>query len=122
MLICTQEPPAPTRLRPKIPRDLETICLKCLEKVPGKRYASAGALAQDLERFLGGESITARPAPLAERLRKWTRRRPALVTLAACVSLVLPAVLAGILWHHADLKARLDQAGLGPPDGGPAQT
>jgi serine/threonine protein kinase len=74
------EPVAPRRLLSRTPRDLETICLKCLEKQPGRRYGTALDLAEDLRRFLNGEPVRARPVGKAERLTKWARRRP---TLAA---------------------------------------
>jgi tetratricopeptide (TPR) repeat protein len=90
----SDEPVPPGRLQPKVPRDLETICLKCLEKPPQGRYASAGALADDLQHFLDGEPIWARRVRLWERAVKWTRRRPtaaALVGVLVFVGLALPA-------------------------------
>jgi serine/threonine protein kinase len=73
-----EEPVPPTRLQPKLPRDLETICLKCLQKEPRKRYATAEALADDLRRFLDGQPIQARAIGVWERGLKWAKRRPAL--------------------------------------------
>ena len=92
--LTTEEPIPPRHLRTGVPRDLETICLKCLAKKPTLRYPTAAALADDLERFLDGRPILARPAPAWERAWKWGRRRPALATLAA---LSILAVFAGIL-------------------------
>jgi tetratricopeptide (TPR) repeat protein/tRNA A-37 threonylcarbamoyl transferase component Bud32 len=90
-LVRTQEPLSPGRLRPGLPRDLETICLHCLHKEPGKRYPSARALAEDLDRFLAGEPIRARPVAAWERALKWARRHPA---PAALVGVSGTAVLA----------------------------
>jgi WD40 repeat protein len=93
MQVVSQDPVPPRRLRPEIPRDLQTICLKCLAKAPAERYADAQELASDLRRFRAGEPIAARPAGRGERLVKWARRRPA---LAAVYSLCVVAVgLAG---------------------------
>ena len=74
--VIDDEPVPPSRLVPRLPRDLETICLKCLNKEPHKRYDSAQALADDLGRYVQGEPIKARPTPLWERGAKWARRRP----------------------------------------------
>jgi WD40 repeat protein len=94
-----REPDSPRRFNPHVDRDLETICLKCLEKDPHRRYASALALAEDLASWLGHRPIAARPAGTGERLVKWVRRRPAVAALACLSALVVLAVLAGSLWH-----------------------
>ena len=89
------EPAAPSRLRPKLPRDLETICLKCLHKEPARRYGRAHALAEDLRRYLAGEPILARPTPWWERSWKWARRRPAWAALTATAALFVLALIGG---------------------------
>src|SRR5207253_822634 len=96
----SDEPIAPTRLRPRLPRDLVTICLKCLEKEPARRYASAADLAEDLRRFDAGETIRARPVGWHERLWRWCRREPAVASLA----LALLAGLVGVAtqWRRAE--------------------
>jgi serine/threonine-protein kinase len=87
----TQEPVAPIQFAPSVPRDLETICLKCLQKDPGRRYASAAALADDLGRFLDGRPIVARPVSLPERFRRWTKRNPRVALLSSGVLLLIVA-------------------------------
>jgi hypothetical protein len=90
--VLLEDPVPPRRLQPKVPRDVETICLTCLRKERQRRYPSAEALAEDLRRFLAGEPIRARPTGMVERGLKWARRRPALaallaVSVGACVAL-----------------------------------
>src|SRR5262249_23473387 len=108
--VLTQDPVAPRRLQPGVPRDLETICLKCLAREPHHRYPTAQALAEDLRRFLGGESIQARPAPALARAGRWVRRRPAPAALLGLVGLAPFVLLAVLLWHDRDLAVKLDQA------------
>jgi WD40 repeat protein len=84
-----QEPVPPGSLRARLPRDLETICLKCLEKAPARRYATAQALADDLRRFLEDRPVQARPVGRGERLWRWCRRNPVLAVLTAAVAFLL---------------------------------
>jgi WD40 repeat protein len=89
MQVLSVDPVPLRRLQPQVPRDLETITLKCLQKDPRKRYASAAELADDLERFLDGRPIKARPVGPLERLARWCRRNPALAALSATVAALL---------------------------------
>jgi serine/threonine-protein kinase len=102
--LLTEEPVPPRRLNPAVPRDLETICLKCLQKNPQRRFESAGALAADLRRFQRGEVIAARPASLVERGGRWVRRHPTLVAALSFGLLVMLAALGGALWLIAEHK------------------
>jgi tetratricopeptide (TPR) repeat protein len=88
------EPQSPRRIDAAIPRDLETICLKCLEKEPSRRYATAGAMAEDLDRFSNGEPILARPVGRVERVGRWCRRRPAVAALSMALVLVAASGIA----------------------------
>jgi WD40 repeat protein/predicted Ser/Thr protein kinase len=94
-LVMTAEPSRPSQCNPRVPPDLETICLKCLEKDPAKRYASAQVLAEELRRFQRGEPIEARPVGWLERGVKWVRRRPAVSALLALLLVSLLALLIG---------------------------
>ncbi len=109
-LVLSQEPVAPRRLDAQLPRDLETICLKCLHKEPLKRYASALELADDLRRWRDGESIHARPTPAWERAARWTRRRPAAATLLIVSVLGMLSLAGGVAWHTAELEDALQFA------------
>jgi WD40 repeat protein/serine/threonine protein kinase len=108
--VASQDPVAPSRFQRQIPRDLETICLKCLEKRPGNRYASAEALADDLGRFLSGRPIVARPVGLWGRVCKWATRRPIEASLAAAVLAVTMMGLTGIVWQWRNAVAERDAA------------
>jgi TolB-like protein/Flp pilus assembly protein TadD len=96
-LLLDTEPRKPRQLNPKIDRDLSTICLKCLEKDPKRRYSSALALAEDLERWLKHEPILARHTGIVGRSRKWVRRNPSSALLAACL-VALAAAAGWIVW------------------------
>src|SRR5262249_26096187 len=95
---------------PAVPRDLETICLKCLSKEPSQRYATARDFAQELNRFLAGEPIRARPVAPVEKLWRWCRRRPALASLLLALHLVGPAGLTGILWEWRRAETNFETA------------
>jgi tetratricopeptide (TPR) repeat protein len=99
----------PRRLQPGLPRDLETVCLKCLERDPARRYGSAGEVADDLGRWLAGAPVRARRAGPWERAGKWVRRRPALAALLAVTALSVIALVAGLLWHNDRLRAEADR-------------
>jgi WD40 repeat protein/tRNA A-37 threonylcarbamoyl transferase component Bud32 len=101
--VLEQQPVAPRQLNADIPRDLETIALKCLEKEPHKRYATASELADELHRFLAGEPIHARPASRPERVWRWCRRNP--MATAAVVSLLCGAAVSSYFAQHAWRKA-----------------
>ena len=96
--VITRDPVPPSRLNAKVPRDLETICLKCLRKEPQLRYAGAAALAEDLRRFLGGETIAARPENWLQRLARRVRRRPAFSASIAAGTLLAMTTAGGGLW------------------------
>jgi WD40 repeat protein len=98
--VVAEEPVPVRRLQPQVPVDLETICHKCLQKDPRKRYGSVERLAEDLRRFQAGEPIAARPVGRAERIVKWVKRRPAVAMLLALVVLLTAVGLGGIGWAY----------------------
>jgi eukaryotic-like serine/threonine-protein kinase len=93
------EPVSPRLLNGAVPRDLETICLKCLEKEPDRRYATAQELAEELGRFLERKPILARPVSRPEKLWRWCRRNPVVATLAAAAVLIFLLGFAGVTWE-----------------------
>jgi serine/threonine-protein kinase len=102
--VVSEEPVPPSRLQPKVPRDLETVCLTCLRKDPARRYARALDLAEDLRRFQAGEPILARPTSWWERAVKWARRRPATAGLLAVSAAAVVALAAVGLTYQARLR------------------
>lgn len=108
--VIEREPTPPTRLQPSVPRDLETICLKCLAKDSLKRYSSAEALADDLHRFLVTEPILARRVSWHERAWKWGRRHPAVAALLVVVLLAVSTVTIGSVAYSARVRGERDRA------------
>jgi serine/threonine protein kinase len=112
------EPVSVTSLRPNVPRNLETICLKCLRKEPPRRYGSALELAEDLQRFLRGEPIRARPVKVVEKLGRWARRHPlpavllAAGLLAPLAALIVLSLLSARLVRSSALESAAQQAEL----------
>ena len=116
-LVRETEPVSPRLLNPKVPRDLETICLKCLEKEPKRRYASAQELADDLNCFLRHEPIRARPSNTFDRTAKWIIRKPAAAALAgmSCVAVLalIGVLLARVAFHAEQTHRKKVEAALG---------
>jgi serine/threonine protein kinase len=111
--VMENEPAAPRRLKADIPPDLETICLKCLEKSPTVRYPTARALAEELDRFLKGEPIQARPASAVRKVVSWARRHPGVLTMAAAA--VMVALTFGVFYlieENAYLRAKAEDPTL----------
>jgi serine/threonine protein kinase/WD40 repeat protein len=113
MLVVEGEAARPSTIHSGVDRDLETICLKCLEKNPANRYGTALQLAEDIERWLVGEPIQARPASRWKRLRKWARRRPAAaaaLTLSVLLFVLMPIALTLISWKWRDAEQEKNRA------------
>ncbi|MBI2827574.1 MAG: tetratricopeptide repeat protein [Planctomycetia bacterium] len=108
--ILNEEPARLTRANPRVPSDLEAICLKCLEKRPVHRYKSARALSDDLRRYLAGEPISARRVTRVERLGRWARRNPGVAALSAAVLLLLTALAVGSTVAAVRIEAAREQA------------
>ncbi|MGP0063503.1 MAG: protein kinase domain-containing protein [Isosphaeraceae bacterium] len=106
----SQSPEPPSKRNPRVPRDLEVICQKCLEKEPGRRYPSALALADDLNRWQRGEPIQARPVGMAVRSAMWCRRNPALASAAALLLLSMAVGFAGVAWQWRKAERNLAAA------------
>src|SRR5262245_13930754 len=105
------EEPAPLRLlNAQVPRDMETVCLKCLHKDPARRYPGAQALAEDLRRFLDAKPVLARPGGVLERLGKWARRRPAAAALIAVSSAAAACLSVGGVAFHRHTQATRGEA------------
>ncbi|MBS0262783.1 MAG: protein kinase [Planctomycetes bacterium] len=107
--VLTEEPRPPRKLDRNIPRDLETICLRALEKDPERRYQTAGDLAADLRRFLNGKPITARPVGIVERSWRWARRNQAVASLSLVASLAILLAVAAVLWPREHVATRTVQ-------------
>jgi WD40 repeat protein len=111
-LVLTTEPAPPRQISPRVPEDLETICLKCLAKEPSRRYASALEVAQELGAFLERRPIKARPVGALERLWLWSRRHPGLAAMGGLLAVVVAAGLGVFLWQSRENHFNLYAADL----------
>ncbi len=114
--VTSDEPKRPRRLRPGLPRDLEAITLHCLEKEPARRYPSALALAEDLERFRGGKQVVARPVGAAARFARACRRRPLVTLLLALLAASLFGGLGTVTWKWLEANEQRHRAEIGQQD------
>jgi serine/threonine-protein kinase len=114
--VLNDDPPSPRVLVPGVPRDLETICLKCLQKDPARRYASAAALADDLQRWVDGVPVWARPVSVWERAWKAARRRPTAFATGLALLIGAAATVGIILWKNRDLERERDAARIAEAD------
>ncbi len=103
--VVEQQPLWPGAVSPRVDRDLGTVCMKCLEKDPQRRYASADALAEDLDRWLSGEPILARRSSTWERTLKWCRRKPVVAALTGTLVVVVLLGMGGIIWYARQADA-----------------
>ena len=108
--VSSHEPLSPGKLQRSLPRDLVTICLKCLQKDPHRRYPTALALGEDLHRFLQGQPILARPISILERTWKWARRRPGIATAIAALLVLLLVLLGGGVYYNSQLREKMLEA------------
>jgi serine/threonine-protein kinase len=118
-LVLETEPRQPRLWNPKVDRDLATICLKCLEKDPQRRYASALALAEDLERWLRNEPIRSRRISRLERVWRWCKRKPLVASLTAALVIAVTVGFAGVFWELRRVQeeqALLRRANLSPQE------
>lgn len=106
----TAEPTSIRLVNRSATRDLETICLKCLEKSPGRRYPAAKALVDDLTRYLSGRPIQAKPSTAAQRISKWARRDPHLAALCSVIIVSAAALLVGLSWSNVRVRDERDRA------------
>jgi WD40 repeat protein/tRNA A-37 threonylcarbamoyl transferase component Bud32 len=111
--VTSEEPVRPRRLQPRLPRDLEAVVLHCLEKEPARRYPSALALAEDLERFRQGRQVVARPVGAVARLTRACRRRPMVALLLVLLAASLLGGLGGVTWKWLEANEQRDQANAG---------
>jgi len=110
------DPKSPRQIKPSVPDDLEKICLKCLAKEPAKRYQTAEAIAEDLQRYLHGETIRGVPVPVRRRVQKWFWRNRRLVTSAAAAAVLCAGVVGGLWWWNTPVTPRrLVEFGTDPP-------
>ncbi|QDV81436.1 WD40 repeat domain-containing serine/threonine protein kinase [Planctomycetes bacterium TBK1r] len=106
-LVVDRDPVAPRQLNPAIPIDLNTICIKCLQKDPDRRYRDAASLESDLQRFIDGNPIRARPVGIVETVWKWSRRHPTVAALTCCCLLAAFTLVAGSVWYQSQLNRSL---------------